>query len=114
MIFYPNSSVSGKSGTSHNISSTGDTTIQCVSLDEVLFGYKPNFIKMDIEGAEHNAILGAKQLICEYKPQLAISVYHRPQDLWQIPMLIKKWDAGYKFYLRVHQYNGFDLVLYAL
>jgi FkbM family methyltransferase len=95
------------------ISSTGDIIIQCVSMDEVMLGFNPSFIKMDIEGAEYSAILGAKKTIFESKPQLAISLYHRPSDLWQIPLLLKQWNLGYKFYLRVHQYNGFDLVLYA-
>lgn len=107
-------SFSSGMGEGSNISMEGDSVIQCVALDEALNSFRPTFIKMDIEGSEYQALLGTKRIINDYHPQLSISLYHRPGDLWQIPLLLKEWDIGYKFYLRVHRFNGFELVLYAI
>jgi len=101
-------------GAGSAISASGDTVVQCVSLDDVLVGFQPNLIKMDIEGAEYGALLGARKLIETHRPGLAICVYHHPAHLWEIPALVKSWNLDYSFFLRVHYYNGFDLVMYAV
>lgn len=101
-------------GSGSTVSATGDTVIQCAALDEVLPSFRPTLIKMDIEGAEHAALLGAARSIRAHKPGLAICLYHEPHDLWEIPLLVAGWNLGYKFYLRCHCYNGFELVLYAI
>jgi FkbM family methyltransferase len=97
-----------------NISSDGSTIIQCISLDYALYGFRPTYIKMDIEGAEYEALKGAKEMICDEHPQLAVCLYHRPDDLWRIPLLLKEWNLDYRFYLRLHKYNCSELVLYAI
>lgn len=107
-------SFSAGAGEGSSIKKGGAVTIQCVALDEVIHGLKPDFIKMDIEGAEYNAILGAKKIIHESLPDMVICLYHCPAHLWQIPLLLKSWDLGYRFYLRVYLYNGFEAVLYAV
>ncbi len=96
------------------ISSTGDQTIQCVTLDEALPNFRPNLIKMDIEGAELEALLGARRIISEHRPGLAISLYHTPGHLWQIPLLLHDWGLGYRFHIRGHAHNSYELVLYAI
>ena len=58
------------------------------------------FIKMDIEGAEVEALNGARELITTLKPNLAICVYHNPEDIWKIPNLIMKFNPMYKLYIR--------------
>jgi FkbM family methyltransferase len=103
----------GKGGGS-GISESGGTMIQCVALDEVLSDFRPTYIKMDIEGAEYEALLGAEQMIRNSRPALAVCLYHKPGHLWQIPLLIRSWDLGYSFYLRGYEYSGFDLVMYAI
>jgi hypothetical protein len=85
-----------------------------VSIDDALHGFSPNFIKMDIEGAELAALLGARRTIHDCRPGLAICLYHHPAHLWQIPNLIRSWNLDYRFYLRVHSNNGFELVMYAV
>ena len=72
------------------------------------------FIKMDIEGSEYQALLGAKQIIKEKVPKLAISVYHNPEDIVQIPRLILSLRKEYKFYIRHYSSTGFDTILYAV
>lgn len=96
------------------ITGDGDIVIHAVALDDALPGFAPNFIKMDIEGAEGQALEGARRTICAHRPRLAISAYHRPRDLWELLLQVHGWDLGYSFHLRSHSYNGFDTVLYAL
>lgn len=100
-------------GSGSALSEAGDSIIQCVSLDDCLANFRPDLIKMDIEGAEYAALLGARSLIERHRPGLAICLYHQAAHLWQIPDLIASWNLKYDFYLRVHFYSGFELVLYA-
>lgn len=102
-------------GMASNISSKGTTIIQCVALDDAIPAFAPNLIKMDIEGAEYDALLGARHIISSHTPGLAVSLYHRPEHLWQLPMLVDSIVPGkYKFYMRSHAMNDFELVLYAM
>jgi FkbM family methyltransferase len=105
---------SSNNGAASGFSDTGEITVPCVALDDALTGFEPNLIKMDIEGAENEALDGAMRIIFQGRPGLAICVYHRPEDLWQLPAKVASWNLGYQLYLRAHQFNGFDVVLYAL
>lgn len=95
------------------LDSTGSATIQVVALDEALRDFAPTFIKLDIEGAEPAALRGAQELIREYRPRLAICAYHKPDHLWSIAQVIHHLEPSYRLALRYHQWNGFDLVVYA-
>ena len=79
-------------------------TIPMVTLDEDI-GEKLTMIKADIEGFEQEALLGAINHIKNDHPKLLISVYHKNEDLWKIPKMIKEIDPTYKFYLRYHGGN---------
>lgn len=96
------------------LSTEGDQIIQCVAIDEALQGFRPTFIKMDIEGAEINALHGARKTIESVGPGLAICVYHRFSDLWEIPCLIRSMRTDYRYYLHSYNYLGLETVLYAL
>jgi len=74
---------------------------------------KVTYIKMDIEGAETKALHGAKRIIQEHKPRLAICVYHNPEDYFNIPLLIKQFVPEYKLYLRHHGKGCLETVVYA-
>jgi FkbM family methyltransferase len=102
---------SGK-GSSSCASEKGDTVIQCVALDEALAAFRPSVIKMDIEGAEYDAMLGARRTIEQDCPGLALSVYHRAEHMWTIPLLAGDWLKGGRHYLRAHAYNAFELIYY--
>lgn len=91
----------------------GDVKIMSVSLDEALIGYDPSFVKMDIEGAELKALTGAKRMICESVPDLAICVYHHINHLWDALLLLRSWELGYRFYLRNYNAYTMETVLYA-
>lgn len=90
------------------------STISCVALDDVVFGAKPNFIKMDVEGAEQAALRGASKTIADFSPVLAICLYHNPSDLWQIPELIMQINPSYDMYLRVYGDMLLETVLYCI
>lgn len=95
--------------------STENNSVEVIALDIFFQGKKPpTFIKMDIEGAELEALKGAKQLICGYKPKLAICVYHKREDIYTIPKLLRNFRDDYKFYLRHYSDTIYETVLYAV
>lgn len=98
---------------SSTISDLGESFIQCLALDHAIPGFKPTFIDMDIEGAELEALKGAEMLIKENKPDLAICVYHAPNDVWDIPLYLESLHLGYRFYLRNYTSFTIETVLYA-
>ncbi len=91
------------------------TTIQVHALDD-FFAHlpPPSFIKLDIEGAEAQALSGAKGLIARHQPTLAVSVYHNPSDLWELPLLIHELNPRYRLYLRHYTREIDDTVCYAV
>jgi len=101
-------------GEGSNISTNGEEIISVVALDNIALNYSPTHIKMDIEGAELAALEGAKNTIIQYQPNLAICVYHKPKDLWEIPLYIETLNLGYKLYLRNYGFSIFDTVLYCV
>lgn len=88
--------------------------VEAAALDDLLGDKKITFIKMDIEGAEIEALRGAQKIITEQKPKLAISIYHKPEDILTIPQLILEYNSNYKFYLRHYSFSDYDTVLYAI
>lgn len=93
---------------------TGTETVPTTALDEELDGKRVTFIKMDIEGAELPALQGAKNIIKKQRPTLAISVYHKPEDIIEIPSYILELNSDYQFYLRHYSLFGTETVLYAI
>ena len=85
-----------------------------MSHDEVLAGQRASYIKMNIEGAEIDALHGAHRTIEHWLPKLAISVYHRPSDLWRIPQLVRELGSRYALFLRQHDGGVIETVLYAI
>lgn len=76
--------------------------VDCVTLDSFCLKHniKPSFVKMDIEGAELDAIKGSKNIFKMYRPRFAICIYHKWQHRWQIPLELKKICPNYEFYLK--------------
>lgn len=96
------------------VSESGGIEVDSVSLDECLAGESPTFIKMDIEGAEMDALEGASEVLREQAPLLAICAYHTQGHLWQIPLRIGRLMPAGRLSLRAHCMDGFDLVCYAV
>ena len=91
--------------------SKGNThKVNVISIDEFV---KKNaldvgLIKLDVEGAEYDTILGAKETITKQKPILIISIYHTFKDFFEIKPLIESWGVGYKFEIRHHRPLAYD------
>ncbi len=95
-------------------SSEGEIEMPVTTLDDVVGGGPLTYIKMNIEGAEIDALAGAKTVIQRELPKLALSVYHRPSDLWRIPEIVRQFSDGYDLYLRQHDGGIIETVLYAI
>ena len=101
---------------SSKISEIGNEKIEAIKLDEaVLDGEKVTFLKMDIEGSEKEAIEGADYVISKNHPKLAISIYHKADDLWKIPYQIMEKHPEYSLYMRhYNEYEATETVLYGV
>ena len=97
-----------------HLSDSGDVSIQCVAIDDVLCGEQVNAVKLDVEGAEIETLKGMARLVRDQRPNLLVSAYHTPGHLHEIATLIDDWQLGYSFHLRVHEQNSFGVVLYAI
>ena len=96
------------------LASDGTFVVDCVPIDELALEDAPTFIKMDIEGAELDALQGARGSIQTHRPILAICVYHKQNDLWRIPLFIHSLVDDYRLFLRPHDVDGWQLVCYAI
>lgn len=96
------------------VTEQGNLNIQVMSIDECIECHDASFIKMDIEGSERFALKGAKNTIRNNKPRLAISAYHKPEDIYEILLDIQELCPEYHFYLRHHSYAINETVLYAM
>ena len=90
----------------------GVTEVETVALDEVLAGKRVTFIKMDIEGAEYEALMGAKKLIMENRPRMAISVYHKFEDFVTLADLVLSMHPDYQIAYRHYGFDDLETVMY--
>ncbi len=72
-----------------------------------------DLIKMDIEGSELSALQGGENSLRRWRPKLAISLYHRPEDMFAIPIWLKSLDCRYRFFLDHYSIHQEETVLYA-
>ena len=96
------------------ITENGQIKIPVKALDDVILKERPTFIKMDIEGSETEALKGCRRIIEEYKPKLAICIYHRPEDLFEIPLWIHSVNKDYRLLIRQYSSTRFETVCYAI
>lgn len=89
--------------------------VKMMKTDTMLRGEAATYIKIDVEGAELNAIKGAEQTITTFHPKLNIALYHRNEDMFELPLLINKMNKKYKLYMRHHPYiPDWDTNLYCI
>lgn len=92
----------------------GTVEVPVASIDETAAGDKVTFIKLDVEGAELEALRGAQEMIRQYHPKLAVSIYHKKEDIWEIPAYILSLSEDYRFYIRHYQFSENETILYAV
>lgn len=90
----------------HNYQAVHLNTIDNIIKDKI------DFIKLDIEGAEQDAIEGAKETIKKYTPILAICIYHKAEDWYKVPKKVLAINDNYKIYLRHYMEGIFETVIY--
>lgn len=106
-----------KAGRQSSLASSNNSAkyIEGKSVDNILKGDEATLIKMDVEGAEREAIWGACQTISKYNPRLMISLYHRNEDIFELPLLVHKLNPKYKLYIRHQLYiPAWETNLYAV
>lgn len=97
---------SNQSGRAASIYGTKSSTITCTTIDKIVEKTKliPTYIKMDLEGAEKEALAGGANTIQQYKPKMLIAAYHFNEDIFDIPLLLHQLNPNYQIYLRKHPY----------
>ncbi len=100
-------------GSASMLSSDGSSTIEVRRIDDVITT-PYTFLKMDIEGGEIAAVKGAADSISNFKPRLAISVYHKVDDLIKIPEQILNYYQDYRIYLRHYTEGVTETVMFFL
>jgi FkbM family methyltransferase len=101
-------------GPSSVVDNNGDLVITATSLDILLSNSTVDIIKLDIEGSESDALNGARKLIKSSRPVIVSAAYHKPGDLWNLVFLLNDICVDYNFYLRQHDHNSFETVIYAI
>lgn len=87
---------------------TVDAIVSELGLDRV------DYLKMDIEGAEIEALKGSALTIGKFRPQLAISIYHEPSHFWRIPVMLDGVCPDYRFFVKHYHYHPAETILYAI
>ena len=89
--------------------------VEARSLDGVLCGERIDYIKYDVEGAEREALEGSHESIEKHYPALLVSLYHRSEDIFELPLILHEKYPDYKFYMRRREYiPAWDTVLLAV
>jgi len=104
----------GTGSISSRVSEQGSVEVDAFSLDELLQDVEPTFVKMDIEGAEHSALRGARETMRRSRAIWATSVYHAVEDLWNIPLLLNECMPNCGLEIRRYMPEVWDTVLYAI
>ena len=88
--------------------------MQIAPLDELLAGTAPTYIKLDIEGAELDALRGAAGLVREHRPVLGLCTYHVQDHLWKLALAVDELVDDYRYELRRYERDNWEVVLYAI
>ncbi len=96
------------------VSPDGEMIVDMVPIDVMFRNKRVSIIKMDIEGGEFDALMGAANVIQRDRPILAICVYHCQQDLWRLPLLMRSLNPDYRMYLKSYRGDGIQTVAYAV
>jgi hypothetical protein len=92
------------------------TEIPTITIDNFVREHdvpRVDFIKMDVEGSELAALIGAQQVIGQFRPRLAISLYHRHADFFEIPLWLRSHFPGYSLHLEHYTIHFEETVLFA-
>lgn len=112
-VIVPKEETQGETGRRHGTARLRE--VKMMKTDTMLRGDAATYIKIDVEGAEKNALRGAEKTIAEFCPKLNVALYHRNEDMFELPLMISKMNKKYKFYMRHHPYiPDWDTNLYCI
>jgi FkbM family methyltransferase len=102
-------------GGKSKIREDGKISIKCDSLDNLLLEkpHRPTYIKIDVVESELETLKGMTEIIKRDHPKLAIALYHKPRDIWELPLYLMEKFPEYKYFIRQHWYHT-KTVLYAV
>ena len=104
----------GGEGEGSALREAGSHEVQSIRLDDLLTPWRPSYIKMDVEGAELDAIAGCERVLSEKQPVVAACAYHAQDHLWKVPLAVRRRNPRYAFFLRPHMEECWDTVCYAV
>jgi FkbM family methyltransferase len=99
------------SGSGSQINENGSLEINVRPLDEINTE-SITLIKMDIEGAESEAIEGAKNTILRDHSRIALAAYHKPGDFWRLAEQVLTIRSDYRIYMRHYTESIYETVLF--
>ena len=103
-----------RAGRQASFVSSSENKKEAKSVDSILSGEPCTYIKMDVEGAEREAIKGMERTIKQYAPKIAMSLYHKTPDFFELPLLVHKLNPDYKLFIRHQPYiPAWETNLYA-
>ena len=85
-----------------------DDMVKEANLDRV------DLIKLDLEGADYSALIGAVHTLANFRPQVALSIYHYFTDFWDIPRFVQEVCPDYNFYLDFYSFERWETILYGV
>lgn len=88
--------------------------VKVLRLDDFGLEFSPTHVKMDIEGAELEALQGFSSTLKTWRPKLAISLYHKPRDMVEIPEFLFSLLSNYAWFVRCYGAHGYDTILYGI
>lgn len=103
---------SGKPGTI--ITGAGSVSVPCVRLDDEFADRPVDYLKFDVEGYEWEALEGAAATIRRCQPALGLSIYHKPADLFRLPLAAMSSCPGHRYHMRAYDDDGIDFIFYAI
>ncbi len=101
-------------GRGSSLRKEGQRKVPVTTIDTLYQKRRLTYLKIDVEGAEEQALLGGRHVIEREKPKLNLALYHRSEDIFKLPLLIQSINPSYRLYLRQHPHiPAWDLNLYA-
>ena len=101
MVFARHTLLLGKGTRGSHAKAKGEVVnVSGIPIDELCAGEKIDYLKFDVEGAELQALQGARETILTHRPSILLSLYHKAEDLFVLPLALKELCPDYDFYLR--------------
>jgi hypothetical protein len=89
----------------------------CLTVDQFVADHqlaRVDLVKFDLEGAEEYVLPGMMETINRFRPQLAVSIYHKIEHIWDLPIYLMERLPEYHFFLDIYSFERFEIILYCV